>query len=126
MATANKPHCAGGWCIKLYIVILAYSMITAHAAAQATDPDKVLPSDGSVHPGNARQFAEHKQEARAEAAGIGERTQRKLDAPARRAPDLLDKVKTGEPIARGLANASQAAPMPATFPKLLKSRRKTW
>lgn len=56
----------------------------------------VLPGDGSVHPGNARQFAGHTQGDRAGRNGVGERTQRKLDRLARDFPDLLSKVQSGE------------------------------
>lgn len=40
---------------------------------------------------------------RAASSGVGERTQRKLDALARRAPDLLEKVKAGELSAHAAA-----------------------
>ncbi len=43
------------------------------AAAQQTKGE-MLPSDGSIHPGNARQFAGHTQTDRAVVAGVGERT----------------------------------------------------
>lgn len=40
---------------------------------------------------------------KAEAAGIGERTQRKLDALARQAPELLEQVKEGRLSAHAAA-----------------------
>jgi hypothetical protein len=64
------------------------------AAARTTG--EVLPSDGTVHPGNAAEFRHHTQTARAEANGISRAQQQKLDALATRAPELHAKVKAGE------------------------------
>ena len=75
------------------------------AAATATTGD-VLPADGSVNPGNAAQFAHHTQEERAEAAGTSRRTQQKLDALARRAPELLEQVKAGDLSVHAAAKAA--------------------
>ena len=56
----------------------------------------VLPADGSIHPGNASQFANHTQSARAEASGISKRQQQKLDALAKAGRgDLLAQIRAG-------------------------------
>jgi len=57
------------------------------AAAGKTD-GVALPADGSVHPGNAALFAQHTQSNRAAIAGVGRRTQQKLDRLARDFPAL--------------------------------------
>lgn len=75
------------------------------AAAQKTT-GKVLPADGSVNPGNARQFVGHTQPERAATNGVGVVTQRKLDALARRAPDLFAAVKGGRMSAHAAAKAA--------------------
>lgn len=63
-------------------------------AAQRTT-GQVLPSDGSVHPANASQFANHTQSQRAKANGVSKRTQEKLDRLAREFPELHEQVKAG-------------------------------
>ena len=65
-------------------------------SAETTTGDEALPADGTVHPGNASQFTNHTQASRAGAAGVSKRTQEKLDALARRAPDLMARVRAGE------------------------------
>jgi hypothetical protein len=72
----------------------ATAALRVEAAAGATT-SAVLPSDGSVHPSNARQFADHTQRARAKAAGISTRSQRTLDRLAQLRPDLLAEVRAG-------------------------------
>jgi hypothetical protein len=69
--------------------------LRVEAAARATTGE-LLACDGTVHPGNARQFTNRSQGARAAAAGISVRTQRTLDRLAKLRPDLLEAVKAGE------------------------------
>ena len=57
------------------------------AAAAQTEPEMVLPADGSVNPGNGAQFAHHTQTVRAAQSGVGRRTQQKLDRLARERPE---------------------------------------
>lgn len=64
------------------------------AAAEATTGD-VLPSDGSVHPGNARKFSELTQSKRGAKAGVSDRTQRKLDRLKREFPELHAEIVAG-------------------------------
>lgn len=65
------------------------------AAAKATTGE-VLPADGTVHPGNASQFASLSQAGRAKENGVSKRTQEKLDALARKAPEKLEEVQAGK------------------------------
>jgi hypothetical protein len=62
-----------------------------------------------------RQFAAHTQGARANTNGASERTQRKLDALARKAPELLERVRRGELSAHAAAKAVVREPTPLEF-----------
>jgi hypothetical protein len=70
------------------------------AAAEATTGE-VLPAHRPAE--ESRKIAGLSQPARAEAAGISERTQRKLDRLARERPDLLAEVKAGRLSAHAAA-----------------------
>ncbi len=103
-------------------------MRTSAAAAEMIDPEtggvvvKTLPSDGSVHPGNASQFANHTQAARAKASGISKRQQQKLDALAKAGRrDLLALISAGNmSVRRAMVEArleeGPAVRSPAGFP----------
>jgi hypothetical protein len=86
-------------------------------AAQATTGE-VLPADGSIHPGNARQFADHSQGTRAAAAGVSVRTQRKLDHLANVRPDLLEEVRARRLSAHGAAREAGIVKDPDPFREL--------
>jgi hypothetical protein len=90
-------------------------------AAHDPTTGEVLPSDGSVHPGNARQFAAHAQPARAAAKGISERTQRKLDKVAQLRPELLDEIAAGRLSAHAAAVKVGAAKDPTPFDLLVRA-----
>lgn len=76
------------------------------AAAANPETGNVLPRGGDKKSEHAKSIGNlpiDTQAERAEAAGIGERTQRKLDALARHAPHLLDRVKNGAMSAHAAA-----------------------
>jgi hypothetical protein len=77
--------------------------IAVQAAAEVTTGD-VLPEGRP--PTDTAQFAQLTQETRAEEAGVSRRTQQKLDALARRRPDLLDEVRAGRKSAHAVAGPS--------------------
>ena len=81
------------------------------AAAVAADGEKVLGRGGDQKSEKAASNRNLRidQGQKASAAGIGKRTQEKLDALARKAPDLLDKVRSGQMSAhRGGAGEYEA------------------
>ena len=61
-------------------------------SAETTTGDEALPKHAHPDP----QFADQTQASRAQQKGISQRTQEKLDALARRAPDLMARVRAGE------------------------------
>jgi hypothetical protein len=98
-------------------------MRTSAAAAEMIDSEtgevtvKTLPSDGSVHPGNASQFANHTQAARAKASGSSKRQQQKLDALAKAGRrDLLALISAGNMSVRKAMIAAGLEEGPAVRP----------
>jgi hypothetical protein len=98
---------------------MAAEATTGEAYDAAAGEGQILPADGSVNLGNARQFADHAQPARAAAAGIAPRQQRKLDALARQRPDLeppleplpdrVERPFRTPPIGKGAEDPAKAA-----------------
>lgn len=87
-------------------------------AAAVKTTGKVLPSDGSVNQWVGKLPAHLTQDARAEAAGVSTRTQKKLDALARRAPELLAAVREGRMTAHAAAKAAGIVKEKSTVEKL--------
>jgi hypothetical protein len=94
------------------------------AAAALGTTGEVLPSDGSVHPGNASQFANHTQERRSLMNGVSKRTQEKLDALARRFPALHEKVKAGRMSCHAAAVEAGIVKVPTTKSSAASSSRR--
>jgi hypothetical protein len=64
------------------------------------------------------QFAQFNQEERAEQIGVRRRTQQKLDALARRRPDLLDEVRSGRKTAHRAAVEAGIMKEPSPFEQI--------